>query len=158
MRQLVNHMILGHRLFTGILRDTTTVSLDALEPSTSNALGNNPADAYRRAASDVLTAFAQPGVLERDFHVPAGIVPGIAAVHLRAVEELAHGWDLARVTAQRPPFPHEVVERHLEFTRAKLADVPSGQSPFAPPQPVPDHAPPLDRLAVLLGRHTGPRH
>lgn len=158
VRLLVNHMVLGHRLFTGILRGTTTVSTSALDPSAGNVLGDNPADTYRRAANDVLAAFAQPGVLEREFHVPVGVVPGIAAVHLRAVEELAHGWDLARATAQRSPFPHEVVERHLEFTRTKLADIPSDQSPFAPPQPVSDHAPPLDRLAALLGRSTDPRH
>lgn len=66
VRLLVNHMVLGHRLFTGILRGTTTVSPGALDPSTDDALGNNPADAYRRAADDVLTAFVQPGVLARD--------------------------------------------------------------------------------------------
>lgn len=157
VRQLINHMVLGHRLFTGILRGTTTVSPGALDPSTGDALGDDAVDAYRRAACDVLAAFAQPGVRERDFHVPAGIVPGIAAVHLRAVEELVHGWDLARATDQRPRFPFDVVERQLEFTRDKLADVPPDQSPFAPPQPVPDHAPPLDRLAALLGRRTNPR-
>ena len=157
MRQLVNHMVLGHRLFTGILRGTTTVSPSALDPSAADALGDDAVDAYRRAAGEVLTAFAQPGVLERDFHVPAGIVPGIAAVHLRAVEELVHGWDLARATDQRPRFPHEVVERELAFTRDKLADVPPDQSPFAPPQPVPDDAPPLDRLAAMLGRRTNPQ-
>lgn len=157
VRLLVNHMVLGHQLFTGILRGTTTASPDALDPSTDDVLGDNPTDAYRRATNDVLAAFAQPGVLEREFHVPAGVVPGIAAVHLRAVEELAHGWDLARATDQRPPFPHDIVERELAFTRTKLADMPPDQSPFAPPQPVPDDAPPLDRLAALLGRRTRPR-
>lgn len=154
VRQLVNHMVMGHRLFTGILRGDATVAPGALDPAADDVLGDDPVAAYRAAAADLLAAFDQPGVLERIFHVPVGAVPGIAAVHLRAVEELAHGWDISRATDQHPRFPADVVERQLEFTRDKLADVPPDQSPFAPPQPVPDDSPPLDRLAALLGRST----
>ena len=156
VRDLVNHMVLGHRLFTGILRGEATVAPGALDPAAADLLSDDPAASYRAAAEGLLLAFGQPGVLEQDFHVPVGRVPGFAAVHLRAVEELAHGWDLAQATDQQPRFPDAVVERQLEFTRDKLADVPPDQSPFAPPQPVPEHSPPLDRLAALLGRATRP--
>lgn len=117
-----------------------------------HVLGDDPAGTYRVAAGDLLTAFRQPGALERILQVPVGAVPGIAAVHLRAVEELVHGWDLARATSQAVRFPDGIVQRELEFTRVKLADVPPGRALFAPPQPAPDHASPLYRLAALLGR------
>nr|WP_235619150.1 hypothetical protein [Embleya scabrispora] len=88
--------------------------------------------------------------------VPAGVVPGVVAVRLRTVEELVHGWDLARATGRRLRIPDDVVERELAFTRDALADIPTGRAPFAPPRPCPEHAPPLDRLAALLGRSVDP--
>ena len=152
VRALVGHMVLGHRLFAGILRGEATVTAGALDPGPADALGEDPAGAYRDAAGSLLAAFGQPGVLGRTFEVPVGPVPGIVAVHLRIVEELVHGWDLAQAIGGQPRFPDDVVERAVEFTRVKLADVPPERSPFAPPRPVSDLAPPIDRLAALLGR------
>ncbi|WP_198961249.1 TIGR03086 family metal-binding protein [Pseudonocardia sp. MH-G8] len=152
VRALVEHMVLGHRLFAAILRGEATVTAGALEPGSADALGDDPAGTYREAADSLLAAFGQPGVLGRTFEVPVGPVPGIVAVHLRIVEELVHGWDLAQATGGQPRFPDDVVERAAEFTRVKLADVPPERSPFAPPRPVSDLAPPIDGLAALLGR------
>ncbi len=157
VRELVTHMVIGNHLFTGILRGEAALAPGALDPTASDTLGDDPAATYQNAAENLLAAFRQPGVLEQVFQVPVGAVPGIAAVHLRAVEELVHGWDLAQATGQQPRFPDDTVERELEFTHGKLADVPPDQTPFAPPQPAPDHAPPLDRLAALLGRPVTPR-
>lgn len=156
VRELVNHMVIGHRLFAGILRGEAAVAPGALDPKVSGTLGDDPVAAYRDVAEDLLAAFKRPGVLEQVFQVPVGVVPGIAAVHLRAVEDLVHGWDLAQATGQRSRFPDDIVERELEFTRGKLADVPPERTPFAPPRPIRDHAPPLDRLAALLGRSVTP--
>ncbi|WP_406638777.1 TIGR03086 family metal-binding protein [Amycolatopsis sp. WGS_07] len=149
VRELVNHLVLGHRLFTGVLRGEAGGSLD---PRTADALGDDPVAAYREAVVRLLAAFRQPGVLERVVEVPAGRVPGIAAVHLRIVEELVHGWDLARATGQEPSFADDVAEREIGFSAAKLGDLPPERSPFAPPVPVAEDAPPLDRLVALLGR------
>ncbi|MET9263095.1 TIGR03086 family metal-binding protein [Amycolatopsis sp. NPDC004079] len=149
VRELVNHLVLGHRLFTAVLRGEAGGSLD---PRTSDALGDDPVAAYRDAVAGLLAAFRQPGVLERTFEVPAGTVPGIAALRLRIVEELVHGWDLARATGQEPKFEDALVEREIAFSAARLADLPAERSPFAAPVPVAEDAPPLDRLVGLLGR------
>ncbi|MFF7244368.1 TIGR03086 family metal-binding protein [Embleya sp. NPDC008237] len=157
VRALVDHLVLGSRLFTAVLRGASGAAPDALDPTAArNTLGDPPATAYRDAAEHLLSAFGQPDVPTRLFHVPAGVVPGIAAVHLRTVEELVHGWDLARATGRQLRFPDDIVERELAFTRDRLADLPPGRAPFAPPQPSPDDAPPLDRLAALLGRPVDP--
>lgn len=84
--------------------------------------------------------------------MPFGTVPGIVALHLRITEVLVHGWDLARATHQVARFPDDIVEQELEFTRGRLPDVSSARRPFAPPRPVPDDAPAIDRLAACLGR------
>ncbi|OLT06034.1 TIGR03086 family protein [Pseudonocardia sp. CNS-004] len=151
-RELVEHLVLGHQLFAGILRGTAVVTPDALDPARRDVLGDDPTGTYRAATDDLLAAFRQPGALDQVVEVPFGVVPGIVAVHLRAVEELVHGWDLATAGGRTVRFPDDVVERALGFTRAALADVPPDRSPFAPAQPVSARAPALDRLVALVGR------
>jgi uncharacterized protein (TIGR03086 family) len=73
-------------------------------------------------------------------------------VHLRVVETLVHGWDLARATGRELDVPAQVAEAELAFSRDLLGRLPAGRTPFAPSRPVADDAPALDRLAALLGR------
>ncbi|MGI8535250.1 MAG: TIGR03086 family metal-binding protein [Mycobacteriales bacterium] len=148
VRDLVDHLTAGNRLFArALLGDpSSTASGPDGIPSPST-----PA-AYRDSAAALLAAFSAPGVMERVVTVPFGAVPGVVALHLRLVESLVHGWDLARATGQSPECDEEVAEQELRFTQQKLADVPPDRSPFGPAQPVDAEAPALDRLAACLGR------
>ena len=74
------------------------------------------------------------------------------ALRLRLVEELVHGWDLARATGGLMTVDDEVVESALAFTTDTLSGIDPARSPFAPPQPVDESAAPLGRLVALLGR------
>lgn len=152
VRELVNHLVMGNRLFAGIARGAAVVSADALDPKATDTLGVDPAAAYANAATELVTVFARPGSLETVMTVPFGTVPGLVAVRLRITEALVHGWDLTQATGQQPRFPEDVTVRNLEFARAALTDVPAGRSPFAAPRPVPGDAPALVRLTALLGR------
>jgi uncharacterized protein (TIGR03086 family) len=78
-------------------------------------------------------------------------------VHLRVVETLVHGWDLARATGRQLAVPEELAVAELTFSRGLLGRLPAGRTPFAPAQPVADDAPALDRLAALLGRTPQPQ-
>lgn len=151
VRALVTHLVLGHRLFAGVLTGGAPVDNGALAPTASGALDPDPVAAHREAAELLLTAFGRPGVLETVVEVPFGAVPGAVAASLRTVETLVHGDDLARATGQHTAFADGVAERALAFTAAALPTVPPG-GPFAPPRPVADDAPPMDRLVALLGR------
>lgn len=152
VRELVTHLVLGDRLYADILDGEATATPDALDPKTADPLGPDPATAFRQSAGRLVTVLQRPGLLEETFAFPVGIVPGVAGVQLCTTENLVHGLDLARALGERPPFPEPVAERVLTFSAAKLADVPPEHSPFAPPQPVPDDAPAIVRLAALLGR------
>ena len=100
----------------------------------------------------MVAAFRAPGALDRPVTVPFGTVPGEAALHLRIVEVLTHGWDLARATGRTVSFPDDVVEQEIAFSRRALPMIPPERAPFAPSRPVPADAAPLDRLVALLGR------
>jgi uncharacterized protein (TIGR03086 family) len=157
VRQLLNHLVGGNRLFTRVLSGEPLPPAEQLgRRAGEDHLGDDPAAAWRTSAAALLDAFRGPGVLERTHTVPAGTLPGPAVLHLRIVETLVHGWDLARATGQQPPFPDELAERELAFSTDLLGRLPEGRQPFGPSRPADDDAPAIDRLAALLGRSPDP--
>ncbi|HEY7013257.1 MAG TPA: TIGR03086 family metal-binding protein [Streptosporangiaceae bacterium] len=155
VRDLVGHMVTSNHAFVRILNGAPPQAAAGTPPEAAVGSGADGGlvEAYRDSAAALLRAFRQPGVLDRVHTVPIGPVPGIAALHLRITEVLVHGWDLARATGQHADFPEDLAEQELAFSRSKLADIPAGRTPFAPPQPVPEDAPAIDRLVALLGRN-----
>lgn len=157
VRQLLNHLVAGNRLFARSVRGEAAPP-DLASWATSDMLGDDAADAYRKAATELVEAFARPGALEQTVAVPIGEIPGMVALNLRIVEALVHGWDLATATGQAAPHHDEALaEQALAFTEAALSDIPPDRRPFGPPQPVEDGAPALDRLAARLGREVPAR-
>jgi len=140
---LLRHLVLGNSRFAA------AVSGDPL-PEDAGPDSGLPA-AYRESGAALLAAFGAPGALERIVTVPFGTVPGSVALHLRVTEILVHGWDLAKATGQSAEFPADVAEQELAFSRSALEQLPPDR-PFAPPQPVAQDAPAIERLVACLGR------
>lgn len=113
-------------------------------------------DSYGEAAEDVLSAFAEEGVLDRPFRMPEidRPIPGRLAIGFHLVDYVVHGWDVARtIDAAYQPEP-AVLAAVLPIVRA----VPDGperlgpQAPFRPALTVPAGADPLTEILLLLGR------
>lgn len=76
-------------------------------------------------------------------------VAGVVALD----EVLVHGWDIAVASGQSFTAAPHLVEAASGFVQSTVAQNPEGsQGLFGPPVPVPDDAPPLDRLLGLTGR------
>jgi uncharacterized protein (TIGR03086 family) len=150
VRDVVNHLVLGHRRFAAAITGGTP------PPTGTDLLGGDPGSAYRSSAEAMLAAFRSEGALDRPMTIPAGTLPGSVACELRVVEALVHGWDLARATDRPLEFPADLVGESIAFSRVQVGRVPADRTPFGPSQPVADDAPPLDRLAALLGRSVSP--
>lgn len=160
--ELLDHLVAGNHQFIAALggeREADTSSAEAPEANSAGQaapagdLNDDPVTAYRLSAAGLQRAFSAPGVLERMVTVPFGTVPGAVALHLRITEILVHGWDLARATGQSTDdFPDDVAGMEVAFSRDALEEIPAGESPFGPPQPVEASAPGIDQLAALLGR------
>ena len=158
LRDLVDHLVAANRRFSSMLHGEQPAAA-----ATQDAAGDDGdlVAAYRDSGKRMLAAFRQPGALEQTVTLPIGAAPAIAALHLRVTDLLVHGWDIAQATGQPARLPEQLAAQELEFTRAKLADMPADRRPFAPPQPVADDAPASDRLAAYLGRpvpRTGATH
>jgi len=147
VRGVLNHLVRGNLLFAAIIGGQPRPVPGA------DHLGGEPLAAYQRAAAQLREAFAGPGVLESVYEAPFGTGPGAVLAHVRIVEVLVHGWDLARATGQSAGLPDDVAGRALARSRQRLTTRPKGPGvPFAAEVPVPQGAPAVDRLAGFLGR------
>lgn len=147
VRAVLNHLVSGNLMFAALVRGEPPPDRGA------DHLGGDPLTAFQRAAAQMREAFAAPGVLESVYTAPFGTAPGTALLHIRIIEALAHGWDLARATGQPAAFPDDVAERALAAARKQLTSRPEGPgAPFGAEVPVAEDAPAIDRLAGFLGR------
>lgn len=95
------------------------------------------------------------------FPTGLGPMPAPAIDQLRTIEALVHGWDAATGAGRELVVDEAVAERAITHSLALMERLPPDRTPFGQPQPVPDDAPAIDRLAGLLGRGVsgaGARH
>ncbi|MGW4244083.1 TIGR03086 family metal-binding protein [Nocardia sp. NPDC004722] len=152
LRDLLEHCIVQHHGFAASARGEDDVALWKPQP-----LSDDPVGEYRAAAEAVLAAFAEPGVLERQFPLPelqGGIViPAPLAISFHFIDYIVHTWDLARALGKSVEFDEDLLAAGVPVAEA----VPQGEyrekpdSSFAPVVDAPE-ASGLDRILAVLGR------
>ncbi|HEY8454933.1 MAG TPA: TIGR03086 family metal-binding protein [Actinopolymorphaceae bacterium] len=154
LRHLIEHMIGQHNGFA-LAATGEPSDLAAWRP---RPVGDDPSRAYAEAARLVLAAFAEEGVLERDFWLPeiriSAPFPARAAIGFHFLDNLVHGWDIARSVDSTVEYDDDVLAVGAALA-AKVPDTPATRGPrsqFQPSVPVPENAPLLDRIVGMLGR------
>lgn len=113
-----------------------------------DALGDDPAEAVRRSLGQALSAWSEPGAVER----PSQQMPGMRVVDFAVGDAVVHCWDLATALGQDAGLD----PAHVQLVRDRWEGEPAEQGRaygvFGPEVAVADDAPPADRLAALLGR------
>jgi uncharacterized protein (TIGR03086 family) len=108
-------------------------------------------DGYRTAAAMVVDGFRK-GPAERPLQMGTSM-PRPMACALILWEYQVHGWDLARASGQSWNPDDAGLQHSLEFSAGMLAPEYRGAGKsFGDQIPVPDDAPPLDRLLGFSGR------
>lgn len=136
VEQLIAHLVAAPGLFIVMARgDTPDWSA---EPA---PIGADWAAAFRSAADDLIHVWHQ-----------AGESADPRKVDWQIAEFAVHTWDLARATGQSTDRDPEVARRALAFLSGALTTPESRGDYFGPEVPVPDDAPPYDRIAAFAGR------
>ncbi|MFF1451027.1 TIGR03086 family metal-binding protein [Streptomyces sp. NPDC058274] len=152
LRRLVAHMAAQHHGFAAAARGAGRNAAYWRLPEDMS----EPGRMYRAAATAALTAFAEPGVTEREFVLPelgAGF-PGRTALGFHFIDYVVHAWDVAAALGVRVELPDHVLAAAAAVARRVPAD-PAGRGPgfaFAPALAVPHGADPLEEALRLLGR------
>ncbi|RDI63812.1 TIGR03086 family metal-binding protein [Nocardia pseudobrasiliensis] len=154
LSDLLAHMTVQHRGFAAAARGNGG-DLGIWEV---RGLADDPVADYADAAADVLAAYAEPGVLERDFALPEFAedftAPGAQAVGFHFIDYVVHGWDVAATLGLDYDLPAELAGPALEIALA-VPDNEIRQTPgaaFAPAVAVDTAASDLDRILSALGR------
>ncbi|MFI0235235.1 TIGR03086 family metal-binding protein [Streptomyces sp. NPDC016845] len=161
LRGLAAHMSAQHHGFAAAARGEGGDLARWREPVTAT----DPAAEHRAAASGLIAAFAEPGVLDRGFGLPelrpgpgpGGGWPGRFAVGFHLVDYVVHAWDVAVTLGARVEVPEPVVTAALAVARRVPTD-PESRGPgsaFAPPVEKAAYASDLDLMLALLGRDPG---
>lgn len=152
LRRLVAHMTAQHHGFAAAARGAGGEFEHWREPRDMR----EPARTHRAAADAVLSAFAQPGVPEREFVLPelGGGFAGRTAIGFHFVDYVVHAWDVAATLGVRLRLADEVLGAALAVARRVPAD-PAGRGPgfaFAPALKVAEGTGPLEETLRQLGR------
>lgn len=148
LRDLLNHVIGGARMFAGAFAGDPLQDISGHLP---DVVGDDPMNAFGRAAAEFGAATQLPGAMERIFPLPFGTMTGRTFLRFAAFDLLVHSWDIATTIGAKVEVSSELVTEIEAFARQVLAE---GRDPvnFAPAAPVPTRATPLERLVALSGR------
>src|SRR5215207_6540598 len=152
VRALLNHIVGAIWLWEGLLLDREPrVAVPPGGLPDTDVLGDDPASAYREAATAALAAARVDGVLAQPHPTPMGEMTGEMLAGFTTLDVIVHGWDLATAIGQPVAFDPEIVER--VFGLALQAIPEHGRPPMiAAPVSVPAESPLIDRLVAYLGR------
>ena len=138
VRALLNHLIDSQQYFAATARGEQA-SLPS--PSPPASIGDDPVAAYEDIRQETLRAYREPGVLEK-----TGPSLGIAFV-----DQLVHGWDLAKATGQDATMPDHLAQAAFAMIDGRLTADQRGAG-FKPAVDVPDRASAQDKLIAYTGR------
>jgi uncharacterized protein (TIGR03086 family) len=154
VRALVNHFIgTAHWWAAAVTGEPAAASNS--EPADVDYAAGDFVGAYEEGVRIAVTAFAVEGVLDSMVRLPFGEFPGTAVRDMAAMDQFAHGWDLARAIGYPADLDPGLADRLLAHARVAITDAfrgPDGQAPFGPAAPAPAGAGPADQLAAFLGR------
>ncbi|MEU9112014.1 TIGR03086 family metal-binding protein [Streptomyces sp. NPDC048483] len=153
----VRHL-LGHLVgLTGAFRDA---ALKQLGPTTDTPPGATMPEVtpdwraeLDRNLAEMAAAWRTPEAWTGETQAGGIPLPGAIAGRIALNELVLHGWDLARATGQA--YAPDAASLGVSFALLTSWAEDSGGAPgpmFAPPVPVADDAPLLDRVVALSGR------
>ena len=151
VKDLINHMVTGATMFA-ISAEQGSIPDDVLGKlmSTDN-VGDDPKGAWDKASKRALTAFEQPGVMEKIVKLPFGEMPAGVALNIAIFDVATHSVDLAKATGQKVT-DTELLEGALMIAQQMMGPQLRQPGIFGDEQPCPDNAGVDDRLLAFAGR------
>jgi uncharacterized protein (TIGR03086 family) len=138
VRALLNHMLDSQQWFAQAPQGGGS---PGPAPTPPDLVGDDPVAQYEAARQATLAAYGDPQVLEKH-----GTTLGIGFV-----DQLVHGWDLARATGQDATMPTDLAEAAFGMINGRMTDEQRGPM-FKPAVPVADDASAQEKLLGYGGR------
>ena len=134
VRDLLNHLISSNRFFQASARGEKA---SPPQGKPKEQISSDPLADYERERHQTMEAFGDPQKKQ--------------GLEMAFVEQLVHGWDLAKATGQKTNMPPDLAEAALKIVDGKMPPEQRGEF-FGPEVEVPDDASPQEKLLAYSGR------
>jgi uncharacterized protein (TIGR03086 family) len=151
VRDVINHITGGATMFAISAEQGSVPDEEIGRLMGGDNLGNDPQGAWAAAAARAMSAFQQPGVLDKVVKLPFGEMPAGVALNIAVFDVLTHAVDIARASGQQVK-DTELIETALTVGRQMVGPELRIPGVFDAEQPCPEDAPPADRLLAFAGR------
>jgi len=145
VRALLNHLVGG----LGMLR--VAAEGGKASPPQGDHLGPDAGAVYDERRAALVTALRGNGVLDRNWEMPFGSLPGSTMAAIAFMEHLTHAWDVAKATGQDTTLPAELVKECAE-TVAPMDQMLRMPGVCGPAVTVADDASAQDKFIAFMGR------
>jgi uncharacterized protein (TIGR03086 family) len=153
LRDLLNHVVGGAEMFADGFGGAPVRDISGHLP---DVVGDDPMQAFERAAGRFGAATQQPGAMDRVLDLPFGAMTGRTFLRFVAFDLTVHAWDVASVSGAELEFPEALLAEIDSFAHVVLGAVPRGDRLCAAPVDAPAHSTPLQRLVANSGRRPAP--
>ena len=145
VRALLNHVIGGLAMLRAGAEGTKSTMPEG------DQFGADPGAEYAERRSALVKALHSDGVLERNWEMPFGTLPGAMMAGIAFMEHLTHAWDVAKATGQDTTLPADLVAECMEMVTAMDAML---RTPgvCGPAVTVPEDASAQDKFIAFMGR------
>jgi uncharacterized protein (TIGR03086 family) len=150
---LIDHVDGLSQAFTAAATKSGTEASDGGPSADASRLGNDWRERIPRRLAGLAAAWQDEDAWSGMTRAGGQDLPGELAGVIALNEVIVHSWDIA--AASRQPFSSDpaLVEAAAGWVQPTVSRSPDGiPGLFGPAVPVPDDAPPLDRLIALTGR------
>lgn len=151
VRDLINHITAGATIFAISAEQGSVPDAEMATLMGGDNLGDDYRGAWKAASAQALSAFEEPGVLEKIVTLPFGPMPAGVALNIAVFDVTTHACDLARATGQRIT-DTELLETALTIGRQMVGPELRQAGVFDPERAIPADAPVADRLLCFAGR------
>jgi uncharacterized protein (TIGR03086 family) len=145
------HALLNHML-GGLTMLTVAATGEKAAMPEGDQVGSDPGGTYEQRRNALLAAVRGPGVLERNWEMPFGTLPGQMMAGIAFMEHLTHAWDIARATGQDTALPDDLVAECVQLVTPMDAML-RMPGVCGPAVAVPDSASAQDKLIAFMGRN-----
>ena len=151
VRDLINHITGGATMFAISAEQGSVPDAQMGALMGGDNLGDDYRESWKAASRRALSAFEEPGVLERIVTLPFGEMPAGVALNVAVFDVTTHACDLARATGQKIA-DTELLETALTIGRQMVGPELRQPGVFDPELAISPDAPVADRLLCFAGR------
>lgn len=156
VRALIDHFVGTARWWASVISGESVVTdTGVTDPDQADYAGGDFVAAYEESIRIALAAFEADGALGRTVRLPFGEFAGVVVRGMAALDQFAHGWDLARAIGYPTDLDPGLAGQLLGQARMAITEAyrgPDGEAPFGHVARAPAGAGPADQLAAFLGR------